>query len=437
MPEYMRRKMNKSDAIQLWATLGAEGKAQPELTRAAHTLSSYTVGVEPWIDRLAGRYLNELCRQAAHFKLVLAPYGGGKTHFLLALGVRAREDNFAVAYVPCGEGASLDSPLGIYRELVKHLQLPGQDRPGLRVFLRTTVETKREEIERHDVPDVDAGFRLWVSTVRRDDYPENAFGRVMAAALTATDSDDESAVGEAALRWLQGDVDTLTKGEMQDLHLAKVPAASRNQFGRNLLLSLVRFLPEAKVHGLTLLMDEVETLFQKKGKAALRVLGAMRVILDAPTGVSGGLPLFGVFSATPEVLEEFRKYPALEQRLAVRGASFDEGNDFSPQLPLEKVQAQETMLAEIGERLVEVGDIATGMSFDRDLQRFNARRLAQVASTQSLDVNARLYVKTWVNVLNLQSSEGEREIDEEELARRYQGSFTSLEDSERRGEFEP
>ena len=431
--------MNRSDAIELWARLGEEGKAPTELIRASHTLSSYTVGVEPWIDRLAGTYLNELCRQAAHFKLVLAPYGGGKTHFLLALGVRAREDNFAVAYVPCGEGVSLDSPLDIYRELVKHLQLPNQDRPGLRVFLRTTVKAKREEIERLDVPDVDAGFRLWVSTVRRDDYPENAFGRVMAAALTATDNNDESAVGEAALRWLQGDVDTLTKGEMQDLHLAKVPAATRNQFGRNLLLSLVRFLPEAKVHGLTLLMDEVETLFQvKRGKAALRVLGAMRVILDAPTGVSGGLPLFGVFSAVPDVLEEFRKYPALEQRLAVRGASFDEGNDFSPQLPLEKVQAQETMLAEIGERLTEVGDMATGMSFDRDLQRGNAKRLAQVASTRNLDLDARrLYVKTWVNVLNLQSSEGEREIDEEELARRYQGSFASVESSERGGEFEP
>lgn len=429
--------MNQNDAIQLWAELGAQGKAPTELTRASHTLPSYTVGVEPWIDRLARTYLNELCRQAAHFKLVLAPYGGGKTHFLLSLGVRAREDKFAVAYVPCGEEVSLDNPLGIYRELVKRLQLPNQDKPGLRVFLRTSVEAKREEIERHDVPDVDAGFRLWVSTIRRDDYPENAFGRVMAAALTATDNNDESAVGEAALRWLQGDIDTLTRAEMEDLRLARIPARNRNQFGRNLLLSLVRFLPEAKVHGLTLLMDEVETQFQKKGKAALRVLGAMRVILDAPTGVSGGLPLFGVFSAVPDVLEEFRKYPALEQRLAVRGASFDQGNDFSPQLPLEEVQAQETMLAEIGERLIAVGDIATGMSFDRDLQRSNAKRLAQVASTQSLDVNARLYVKTWVNVLNLQSSEGEREIDEEELARRYQGSFTSLEDMERRGELEP
>ena len=430
--------MNQNDAMQLWATLGEEGKAPTEITRASYTLSSYTVGVGPWIDRLANRYLQSLCRQAAHFKLVLAPYGGGKTHFLLSLGVRAHEENFAVAYVPCGEGVSLDSPLDIYRKLIKHLQLPSQDRPGLRVLLRTTIEAKREDIERLGVPDVDAGFRLWISTIRKGDYPENAFGRVMAAALTATDNNHESAVGEAAIRWLEGDVETLTKGEMQDLHLAKVPSATRNQFGRNLLLSLVKFLPETRAHGLTLLMDEVETLFHSsRGKAALRMLGAMRVIMDAPTGVSGGLPLFGVFSAAPDVLEEFRKYPALEQRLAVRGASFDEGNDFSPQLPLEKVQAQDTMLAEIGERLIGVGAVAFGTSFDDDLQRRNARRLARVASNRSLDVMARrLYVKTWVNLLTLQQLEGEREFDDEELARRYQGSFDPLEGTES-GEFEP
>ena len=223
---------------------------------------------------------------------------------------------------------------------------------------------------------------------------------------------------------------------MQELHLAKVPAASRKQFGRNLLLSLVKFLPETGVHGLLLLMDEVETLFQiRKGTAALRILGAMRVILDAPTGVPGGVPLFGVFSATPDVLEEFRKYPALEQRLAVRGASFDQGNDFAPQMSLDRVQSQETLLAEIGERLIEVGTIALGKPFDRELQQINAQRLAQVASERSLDIDARrLFVKTWVNLLDIQSSAGEREIGGDELMARYSGSFESVDPDQ---EFEP
>ena len=83
--------MNQNEAHQLWAMLGAEGKAPTELTQASHVLPSYSVGIEPWIDRLARRYFQDLCRHAAHFKLVLAPYGGGKTHFLLTLGIRARD----------------------------------------------------------------------------------------------------------------------------------------------------------------------------------------------------------------------------------------------------------------------------------------------------------------------------------------------------------
>lgn len=421
--------MNRSEAHQLWAMLGAEGKAPTELTRASHVLPSYSVGIGPWIDRLAHLYFRDLCRNASHFKLVLAPYGGGKTHFLLTLGIRARDqENYAVAYVPCSEGVSLDNPLDIFRECVKHLQLPGQDLPGMRVLLDATARVKRDDIRLRGVPDVDAAFRLWVSEIRRRDFPENAFGRVMAEALQATGDGVDSPVGDAALRWLQGDIDTLGRNEMQELRLARVPAPNRKQFGRDLLLSLVKFLPEVGVHGLVLLMDEVETLFQhRRGAAVRRILGAMRAILDAPTGVAGGVPLFGVFSATPDVLEEFRKYPALEQRLAVRGASFHQGNNLAPQMPLDKVQSQETLLMEVGEKLIDVGTIALGQSFDHGLQRSNARRLAQVASERNLDVDARrLFVKTWVNLLDSQGYEGEREIEEDELVARYSGSFESL-----------
>ena len=421
--------MNQSEALQLWAMLGAEGKAPTELVHAAHVLPSYSVGIDSWIDRLARKYLSVLCRRNAHFKLVLAPYGGGKTHFLLTLGIRAHHhENFAVAYVPCGEGVSLDNPFDVYKELVKHLQLPGQQKPGLRAFLDATTVAIRQNIRQRGAPDVDAAFQLWLSELRRQDFPENAFGRVMSSALKAADEDRESPVGDAALRWLQGDIDTLGRDEMRELHLARVPNSSRKQFGRNLLLSLVKAVPIAGVHGLVLLMDEVETLFQvRKGAAAYRILGAMRAILDAPTGVPGGVPLLGVFSATPDVLEDFRKYPALEQRLAVRGVSFDQGNDYAPQIPLEKVERQETLLADLGMKLIDVAQIALCRSLDHDLQRKNARRLAGLASERSLEVDARrLFVKTWVNLLYMQSVDGERTFDDDELMARYSGSFDSV-----------
>ena len=76
-----------------------------------------------------------------------------------------------------------------------------------------------------------------------------------------------------------------------------------------------------------------------------------------------------------------------------------------------------------------------GIRFERELQRINARRLAQVASERSLDVDARrLFVKTWVNLLDIQSLEGERQIEDQELKARYSGSFESMDADT---EFEP
>ena len=218
--------MNDSEAVQLWGRLGSEGKAPTELSVAAHVLPSYTVGIDSWIDRLSIKYLRGdgrregLSRGGAHFKLVLAPYGGGKTHFLLALGVRAREEGFAVSYIPCSKDISLASPLEVYRHLVKQIQLPEEDSVGLHSLLDSVVRLKRQNIEQHGVSDVDFAYKRWVSTIRRTQYPENAFGRVMGAALEGRE--EESAVADAAFRWLQGDADTLTRDELQELRLAVV-----------------------------------------------------------------------------------------------------------------------------------------------------------------------------------------------------------------------
>lgn len=426
--------MDQKEANEVWARLAEHGTAPTEITRAAHVLPSYTAGIGPWIDRLSSRYLHGtglqpgLCQSTAHIKLVLAPYGGGKTHFLQALGVRALEDGFAVSYVPCGGGVSLESPLDVHRQLIKNLLLPGKDQPGLHTLLETTSQSKRAEIERSEVPDVDRAFDRWIRSFRRTQYPETSFGRVIARALESAEHSEDSDVGDAAILWLQGELDNLRKADLQALRLANIPASSRKQFGRNIMLSTIQFLPNAGVHGLVLLLDEAETLFSDRSqKALLRLLAAMRVMVDLPDGVPGGVPLFSVFSAVPDVLDDFDRYPALKQRLAVFGASFESGNDFAPQLPLDKVQGQETLLQEIGEKLVEVGSIATNQPFDFALQQRNIQQLVRVASERNLDVDARrMFVKTWVNLLQIQATNGEREYRDEELNQRYQGDFEQL-----------
>ena len=181
----------------------------------------------------------------------------------------------------------------------------------------------------------------------------------------------------------------------------------------------------------------METLTQVRGKALLRILAAMRVFLDSPAGVPGGVPLCGVFAATPEVLDgdKIGQYSALKQRLAVRGASFAEGNDLAVQLPLREVAPQEVLLKEVGEKLIEIGTRATGHAFDPGLQAENARRLADVACERNLDVDARrLFVKTWVNLLELQAQAGERSIGRDELVDRYEGVFNRFKSDEANAE---
>ena len=109
------------------------------------------------------------------------------------------------------------------------------------------------------------------------------------------------------------------------------------------------------------------------------------------------------------------------------GAPFHEENDLAIQLSLDKIESQEKLLAAIGAKLVVVGALATGHVFDVALQTANA-------TSRNLEVDARrLYVKTWVNLLEVQRVQGERAWGTEELSRRYQGAFDAVHRSDSGG----
>lgn len=418
--------MYDDNAFELWARLGSEGKAPTDISRAQEAVITYSVGIDPWIDRLSKTYLQNLCKKSAHFKLVIAPYGGGKTHFLVSLGGQALNDNYVVSYIACSDNISFDKSLEIYRTFTASVTLPGTKTSGLGSLL-TGIISHKSEIIRSKAPDPEAAMEMWLNTLYREEYPEPSFGRVAAAALREIIDPSTSRTGDAAYRWLRGEIDTLTKDERSLMRIATISAKDRNEFGRRMLLSMIKFAVESGVNGVVILFDEVETLLTAKGKALLRVLSAMRVLIDLPMGISGGIPLFGAFSAVPQVLEELPKYPALEQRLAVVGASFTEGNNFAPQLDLGSLCAQKEFLSSLGEKLLMLGEKAKGHIFDKELQSKNIRRLVKVADERNLDINARrLFVKACVNILDQQTSLGEREYSEDELNDRYRGSFEQL-----------
>lgn len=423
--------MFDDNTFEIWARLGSEGKAPTDISKANDAVTAYSVGIDPWIERLSRTYLQRLCKNSAHFKLVIAPYGGGKTHFLVALGTRALKENYAVSYIGCTDNIRFDNAFEIYRAFMGSLTMPGFQDPGLGTLLNGCVIPHKMKLIQGKAADPEPAMNMYLNTLYQKDYPEITFGRVMASALRESVDSESARTGDAAYRWLRGEIDTLTKDERSSLRISNIPAKERNEFGRRMLLSMAKFVKEAGLSGVVILFDEVETLFTAKGKALLRVLSAMRVLIDLPMGVPGGVPLFAAFSAVPDVLEQFPKYPALQQRLAVAGASFAEGNDLSPQLDLGAIGSQRDLLNSIGQKLVLLGEKAREFSFDKNLQYENIKRLATVADERDLDINARrLFVKACVTILDHQVSSGEREYSEAELTERYRGSFDQIRDSD-------
>ncbi len=423
--------MHDDNTFELWARLGSEGKAPTDISRAGDAVNLYSVGIEPWIDRLSCTYFERLCKNNAHFKLVIAPYGGGKTHFVLALGARGLRQNYAVSYIGCTENIRFDNCLEIYRAFVSSITVPDFQDPGLGTLLNSIIARENNLIEEKAPPDPEAARNLWLSTLFRREYPEPTFGRVTATALREIIDPESARTGDAAYRWLRGEIDTLTKDERSFLRVSNIPAKERNEFGRRMLLSMAKFVKEAGLNGVVVLFDEVETQFSAKGKALLRVLAAMRVLIDLPIGVARGVPMFAVFSAVPDVLEQLPKYQALEQRLKVVGASFAEGNDLAPQIELGALGSQKDLLNSIGQKLVYLGERARQVIFNKDLQYKNIERLARVADEWDLDVNARrLFVKACVTILDQQAINGEREYSESELRDRYRGSFDQIRNAE-------
>lgn len=435
--------MDKKRAHRLLVQLAEHGVPPREITTAGEVFPMFSVGVEDWIERLAVAYLQDLSRSGVHVKLVLAPYGGGKTHFLMALAVRALRENFAVSLVQCvpdkrGSPVRVDNPLGLYAEAIGAIKVPGQDGQGISALLSAVVKAKRLLIEEAGATDPDAAFQMHLRDLKRR-YPTGVYGDFAKVACHALagywEGQDRSASTDAAETWLGGRMESLTTDDWHALGLRRVTNANEGALGRQLILALSDFTLDAGCHGWALLIDEVETLFTAKGKALQAVLGAMRVMVD---WVSLPHPLFLVFAATPDVLVSFPKYPALLERLSATAVRFHEGFDFDPQISLDSIgSGHESLLRNIGERLVEVAVVTSDGKISREVQLENSRRLAKVASLLSLDINSRrLYVKTWAGLLLWQVGSGERRIADDELRKRYLGDFQSIQ-ADDQAAFEP
>ncbi len=418
------------DLRDAWRTLAAHG-TPPASAIAARVLPAWSVGLDGWLDRIANAQLRDFCRRNSHFKLAVAPYGGGKTHFLLALGARAAAENWAVCYLQCKAHVTVGDWFGLYEQVAKAILLPGVERAGVRPIVQAALDQMRKRAAKAPLPD--AALDEMIAAVREDNWPHSSFGRVMAAALHhLRDPDAQPEEGEAALDWLHGNIAKETLHVLRRLHLQPLRAADRARHGQELFYSAAKFLPKAGVHGLVLLLDEMEVTFNARGKALEKILVSMRTMLDAPDNRMDRIPLFGVFAAIPDVWSEIitKRYEALKQRFQVFDP-FHRGNDDAAQIDLGELGKQIDILQAMGQKLLELGVRAHGWNFDLSRQRNNLSKLANVTNQRHSEVHARrLFVKTWCSLLSEQGRNGERQYTDEFLAGHISGVIDDFRQAE-------
>lgn len=403
-----------------WHRLVSNGTAQEDLGLAQRILPGISVVVDDWVARLSQVYLQDLCQFSSHTKLVIGQYGSGKTHFLLLLAARALKENYAVAFVKCREGVSLDNSLVFFQEIAKTLTLPNSRTSGIRALFQLILELWRStDAANPDLPD--PAYAMEQRLQEMEISPE-IFLRVSAAYLRSLDNPAANRdLGRAAAIWFN-DPKAITAKDRQLLRVSGVTKIMERDLGNELRHSLTRLLPQAGLHGLVLLVDESESMFSARGKALARVLQAMRTLVDTASGGSDSIPCLTVFAAVTDIDEKIKMFPALDQRFSVSARPFHEGNTSAPRIELEHLGKPEVILDKIGSRLTVFAEIALEVSFDRTLQAKNQEAAVSAVLRRKVDADSRrLFVKTWCGLLDEQKREGERTYTLNEMEARVAG----------------
>lgn len=390
------------------------------------------VATEDLLEVLRTEYLvpmRETGRNST-FKLVQAPFGGGKTQFLHCLRELAWSEGFATALVGLSpKECPFDKPVLIYQEVARRIELPVdslEDEPsqGIERVLRGIAEQRVEEAG------ADA-FRGWLrDEFSRQNIESRMFLRGVRLFLEAV-VDDDVDQEELMSDYLSGA--DVSKSELSE-HKLRESLGHENAF--RWLRSLAQTLNALGLPGLVLMFDEMDRNMSLGGARRRAIDDNLRQMID----YCGQSMLPGVvwcYAVPPEFMETVvPEYPALAQRLKGAGA-FSGRSPIQPIIDLDHLPLEPAALFEaIGHRLLELAAHAHGHSFDMGIQSNNLSSLAHELADRSFETGTRrMFVKAAVSMIESQRREGDRELSPGEITRAA-GSVTADEPAMMPGEDE-
>lgn len=258
------------------------------------------VGRGEWLSSVR-EDLNFIATGGAKPRLIVAPYGGGKTHFLSLISNIALKENFVVSYV---ELQSREAPFDRFETIFGKImrQVRTCDGQGIQYIFDKWANT----FPYYSVQEIENAL----STISRSIDFRRALRSYLD--LSTISSPDSLKRRQDIITWLFGD--PLPAPIMKEIGIRnRVTIANVSE----IMTSFLGLLRSAKYSGLVLLLDEAEAITSlsqsQKREGANQNL---RKLLDNTDDNHG---LYIIFATTPKFLEDpihgARSYPALWDRI--------------------------------------------------------------------------------------------------------------------------
>lgn len=364
------------------------------------------VGTTELLETLRREYLVTIRQSGRNsaFKLVQAPFGGGKSQFLHCLRELAWKEGFVTALVDVSpQECPFDDPVRVYQAVATRLEAPPADLAeeaeiGMDALLR-------REIRRRKQQDGVEATRTWLDEKFGSARVDSLAVRRAALLLMRATLDRDEVLDALLTSWLRGE--QVSPGEVREHGIREqLEAGTAFRF----LRSLVQVVRALELPGVVLLFDELDRVMSLTGRRRRSIGDTLRAMIDH-CGQATLPSLLWVYAVPPEFLTTVvPEYPALEQRL--RGAAhFSQSNPLAPVIDLDRLPVKPgELLQQIGARLLELHVAVHGDKLRTADARGAVEALAKELGARQLEIGTRrTFVKSCVQLLaELERSEPRR-----------------------------
>lgn len=346
-------------------------------------LSELCIGREDWLESVR-HDLNFVSRGASKVRLVSAPWGGGKTHFLLMVKEEAIKMGFAVSHI---ELHSREAPFDrfeiVFPRLIRDVIFPRGDN------LESVLDNWASSFPFYSAEDIARELRK-VS-------PSLDFRAALRACLLHANGDlvTHRSILRDVAGWLGGDnlsLDLKRYGVYNPLKITNVG---------EMVGAFLKFIVQQGYKGMVVMLDEAEaitslTQSKKRNEANQNI----RKLLD---NADENIGLYVMFATTPTFLNDpkrgARSYPALWSRIQnVFTPEMESVNTRSTIIPLKPLD--ENQFRVLAKKIMNIHSAAYSWQADNYISGQSVDVMIAKVTKQPEVLTIRMFIRTLVNLLD-------------------------------------